>query len=67
MHFVGYLYVTGHSGHYFPLKWFNKTQTQTGYSSETLTVSDVDVDVLFDKWISSTANMTIDGKVHPRI
>jgi hypothetical protein len=52
----------GHAGHYFVLKWFN---TQTGCSSETLTVSAVDV-ALFDKWINPTANMTIKGKVHPR-
>ena len=64
MHFVGYLYVMGYSGHYFVLKWSNITQTQTGCSSETLVVSAVDV-VLFDKSINSTANMTINGKVHP--
>jgi len=62
-HFVGYLYTMGHSGRYFVLKWLNKTQT--GCSSETLTVSAVDV-VLFDKWITPTINMTIKGKVHPR-
>ena len=39
--------------------------TQTGRSSVTLTVSAVDV-ALFDKWISTTAKVTIKWKVHPR-
>jgi len=47
------------------IQWCNTDRHTHSCSSETLTVSAVDV-VLFDKWITPTANMTIKGKVHPR-